>query len=389
MKSGCRICGNPDLRQVHHVENVPVNDVLLMNSRDAATGVSAGDIDLVLCGGCGYIFNRCFDPARVEYSTRCEESQAYSARFNRFTDEIIQRIANRLPCTGQTVLEIGCGKGDFLTALCKGRGLTGIGVDPGYREREDGGERPVNVRFVTNEIEREAGLIPLADLVVCRHTLEHIDDPVRFLRFLRGRVHDEAAILFEVPDADSIFERSAFWDIYYEHCGYYSARSLSHLFDACGFHVDTVYAVFDDQYLILEATSGNGGAGAVPINDASSIDALNEHFTTRMAASLARWRALFMEWRRERRRVVLWGGGSKAVSLLSTLAIEFAVDYVVDINPRKQNKFLPGSGYEILPPLAIKSRPVDVVVVMNAIYEDEVRRELDEMNARPELYCMT
>ena len=80
------------------------------------------------------------------------------------------------------------------------------------------------------------------------------------------------------------------------------------------------------------------------------------------------------------RRVVLWGGGSKAVSLLTTLGLTDEVQAAVDINPYKQGKYIPGTGHPVIAPQALTAQPPDLVVVMNPIYAGEVRKALVALN---------
>ena len=49
-------------------------------------------------------------------------------------------------------------------------------------------------------------------------------------------------------------------------------------------------------------------------------------------------------------KAVLWGAGSKGVTFLNTFKIKDEIQYIVDINPRKQGKFVAGSGQKIISP---------------------------------------
>ena len=60
-------------------------------------------------------------------------------------------------------------------------------------------------------------------------------------------------MLFELPDVRRVLDEVAFWDVYYEHCSYFSAGSLARLFRATGFEVLDLALDYDDQYLLLEA----------------------------------------------------------------------------------------------------------------------------------------
>ena len=97
-------------------------------------------------------------------------------------------------------------------------------------------------------------------------------------------------------------------------------------------------------------------------------------------------RRRFDAYRRNGRRVVLWGGGSKGVSFLTGLGITLDdVQYVVDINPNKTGTFMAGTGQEIIAPQFLVDYQPDVVIVMNPIYRNEIRRDLKEMGLSPQV----
>jgi hypothetical protein len=87
-------------------------------------------------------------------------------------------------------------------------------------------------------------------------------------------------------------------------------------------------------------------------------------------------------------RVVLWGGGSKAVAFLSTVPVTDVVDYAVDINPYRQGTYLAGSGKLIVAPEFIRGYQPDLVVVMNPVYVDEIKRDLAAMGLSPEVAAL-
>ena len=85
------------------------------------------------------------------------------------------------------------------------------------------------------------------------------------------------------------------------------------------------------------------------------------------------------------KKVVVWGGGSKAVSFLTTLKIHDEVEYVVDINPNKHGMYLAGTGQKIMSPEFLKEYKPNVIIVMNPIYMSEIRNMLDELDITCEL----
>jgi hypothetical protein len=79
---------------------------------------------------------------------------------------------------------------------------------------------------------------------------------------------------------------------------------------------------------------------------------------------------------------VIWGAGSKGVSFLDAQR-PCPIRHAVDINPRKAGRFLPGSGAEVVPPEFLASYQPDRVILMNAIYRNEVSARLAELGLSP------
>ena len=78
---------------------------------------------------------------------------------------------------------------------------------------------------------------------------------------VRATLGDKAdtVVCFELPDGERVLEEQAFWDMYYEHCTYFTLGSLARLFRACDFALLDLYKVYDGQYLMIEAKPGATG----------------------------------------------------------------------------------------------------------------------------------
>ena len=114
---------------------------------------------------------------------------------------------------------------------------------------------------------------------------------------------------------------------------------------------------------------------------------LYSSFSERFAEKLAEWRRRIDELRLDRRQIVVWGAGAKGVMFLNLLRVSAGagVDWVVDINPRKQGHFVPLMGQRIVGPDYLLENPPDLVVVMNPEYEREIRGTIESMGIRCEV----
>lgn len=391
-QENCPACGGDAVSLFYEVRKVPTNSCLLFDTREEAAACPTGDVRLGACAACGFIYNTAFDPSRTEYSGRYEETQGFSPTFSRFHRELAARLIERHDLGGKRVLEIGCGKGEFLLLLSQMAQVTGVGVDPSARqdriEGVDGCERVTLVPEYYSEAHGAAD----ADMVVCKMTLEHIPAVEAFLRVIRRSLEgrEDTRVFFQIPEALRILRTCAFEDIYYEHCSYFTPGSLARAFRRAGFEVADLATEYDGQYLTIEAVPASQAASApLPAeDDRAEIAALVASFPERVAAAHARWRAIVEEAAGKGRTVVLWGSGSKAVSFLTTLDAGDRVRAAVDINPHRQGSFMPVTGHEIVPPEALCDLRPDLVIVMNPVYVPEIKADLDRLGLSPEVLSL-
>lgn len=73
------------------------------------------------------------------------------------------------------------------------------------------------------------------------------------------------------------------------------------------------------------------------------------------------------------------------MAFLTALKLTDEIDGAVDINPRKQGTYLPGSGHRVVAPTDLRKVQPDLVVVMNASYMEEIRDELHRLRLEPEV----
>ncbi|MGE0409133.1 MAG: class I SAM-dependent methyltransferase [Amphiplicatus sp.] len=387
----CPACGGSALSDFHRVTRAPTNSCILLKTREEALAYPTGDIVLAHCADCGFVFNRAFDLRKTEYSGRYEETQSFSPTFNRFHRVLAERLVAKYDLKEGTALEIGCGKGEFLALLAEIGAMKGVGVDPG-----------VHVERIAPEVANKLSFIPAMfapdhidrdfDLVACKMTIEHIPDPLDFVATIRKGIgaRKDCVVFFQAPESMRILSRHAFEDVYYEHCSYFTPGSLARLFRRAHFDVIDIQLEYDDQYLAIEARPApeETTPSLALEDDLDRIAAEVDSFARGCAKAIGAWRERLDEAAAKGEKVALWGSGSKAVSFLNAVDSGARVQYVTDINPHRHGHFLPATGQEIVPPAALREIRPDLVIVMNRIYKDEIRRDLDAMGLAPEVAAL-
>ena len=387
----CPSCNLKDMSVFHKVNNFPVHSVLNMPTRGKALNYPTGDILLGFCRNCGFISNVAFDARMLEYSSDCEESQGFSSTFNKFSHNLATYLIEKYDLHHKDILEIGCGKGEFLTLLCELGQNRGVGFDPAYVRGRHTSKAADQITFIQDFYsEKYAGY--QADFICCKMTLEHIHRTEQFVSTVRqaidGRLN--TIVFFQIPDVTRILRDCAFEDIYYEHCSYFSPGSLAKLFRKCRFDVIHLATEYDDQYLIIEAKPADPPS-VPPLPQEDDIEKLKnyvEGFQTKYQSKLFSWQKRLQKISAKDQRLVLWGSGSKAVSFLTTFQVYDAIEYVVDINPYRHGSYMAGTGQEIVAPEFLQEYNPDMVIIMNPIYYDEIKQDLNRMGLNPHLLTL-
>lgn len=391
MMTHCPACRTGTLQEFYTIDLIPVHSVRLLWTKEEAVRFPSGQMRLAHCPVCGFICNRAYQPELQDYSAEYELTQAYSPTFNAFAQKLAESLVDRYDLHNKRIIEIGCGQGEFLSLLCEIGDNQGIGFDPAYATERSAVTNPTRVSVIADEYSEKYTSVH-ADVVVCKMTLEHIRDVADFIATVRRSVgsQSEMRIFFQVPDVMRIFDEVAFWDIYYEHCSYFSQGSLARLFRQQGFDVLDLWRDYGDQYLMIDARP----VQATPsprLPQEMDLDAITNavpKFHQQVSAALEQWNRIIRLAHQKGQRTVLWGSGSKGVAFLTTLGIVDAVEYTVDINPNKHGTYMAGTGQQVVSPEFMQVYRPDVVVLMNPIYLQEVRANLNSHGLDPQIYCV-
>jgi hypothetical protein len=386
----CPACTAARLRVFYTARDIPTHSNLLMTSEAAARADRAGQLELAVCDACGFITNLVFDPETQKATSGYEATQGCSPTFTGYLRKLAELWVERYHLAGRPSLEIGCGQGELVTLLAEVSGGLCVGIDPVVDPARVAPPSRGQVRLLVEEFDlRHAAL--LGDFVCCRHTLEHIARPLAFVTLLRQAIGERpVAVAFEVPDTLRVLEEAAFWDLYFEHCSYFTPGSLAGLFRRCGLPPVDLRLEYGGQYLVLEARPSASATPRLPLEeDAPATVAAVDRFVETCRTKTERWRRDLRTDRTAGKTAVVWGAGSKAVGFLTTLGLAEEVAAVVDINPHKQGTYLPGSGHLIVGPSALRELRPDTVVVMNPVYVPEITRDLGAMGLAPRVVALT
>jgi SAM-dependent methyltransferase len=383
----CPSCETKGMSIFYEASDVPVNSCLMFSNREEAINFPRGDVLLGFCETCGFISNLAFDASKLDYSSLAPEEQGFSATFNNYAQRLALRLIQTYDLNNRRISEIGCGRGDFLALLCELGNNYGVGIDPSTVSGGVESKALERLMFI-HDYYSEHYAKHLGDFICCRHTLEHIPNTAAFMNSVRRAIaNDDVYVFFEVPDVSRILREVAFWDIYYEHCSYFNLGSLARLFRFCKFEVANLTKDYFDQYLLIEAKPVDRKSCKRHENEVSvEVTARNvREFSEKSQDEIDHWKNELRKIKSEQKRAIVWGSGSKCVAFMTTLGVKDEIEYIVDINPHRHGKFIPGVGKQIKSPIFLKEYKPDTVIVMNPVYCKEIKQNLESMSVNAEL----
>ncbi len=306
-----------------------------------------------------YYFNHLYK--QLDYNSELyQNSQNSSPRFQQHTFDIAQRISQKIEKDSK-IIEIGCGKGHFFELL-QSLGFSNLlGFDSAYQGRNN----KIRKRYFSKE---DFNL--KAQVIILRHTLEHIPNPYDFLtNILNINNNVEAKLFIEVPCFSWILRQNAYWDLDIEHCNYFIKESFYNMMPG-----SNVQYVFEDQYLLVEASFSNVKAGKI-VHTNSKVCVLEDFFPSlKSKTSFSKNSTISPRYN----RYWVWGSATKGVLYLWHNKLKqsnFSPPLgMVDIDVSKHNKYIPCLGYKIISPdnFYENCRDGDTLYISNPAYKKEI-----------------
>ena len=359
----CPVCGG-DLAEVLCFPELPVFVNVLADTRADALRASAGRQRLGQCLHCGFVTNMAFQAEKVRYAPGYHAERDSSPAYRAYEREIISKIRTVTDFRQGTALEVGCGTGEFLKALDRENPgeMTLVGVDPSIRPCREG-----NIRFDAGLFDEEylEKLPPALGLLINRHMIEHIPNPLEMLRLLARALPRGGMLYLETPRLDWILEHGTFFDFPYEHCSYFTDDFMGRLLAAAGFQIVLFSPGYQNQYFSICAERTGECAPIEPVSRRES-ERIQKGFAY-VERAYRRCREIFVPGP----ACCIWGCSGKGSMWVNLLDPGGSVR-AVDINPYKQNKYILRTGNAVGAPETLSAHPPETILVMNSIYLREV-----------------
>jgi hypothetical protein len=227
-----------------------------------------------------------------------------------------------------------------------------------------------------------------ADLLLGNNVLAHVPDIVDFVGGMKIALKPQGVITMEFPHLVQLVDNNQFDTIYHEHFSYLSFYTVKQIFESCGLQMfdveelpthggslriyakhqeDSTKAISERVEQMLKKEIDKG------VNTLSYYDGFQKK-AQRVKLDLI---SFLIEQKNKGRKVAAYGAAAKGNTLLNYCGIKNdLIDYVVDANPHKQNKWLPASHIPVVNETHLRNDKPDFVLILPWNLKDEITQQL-------------
>ena len=391
----CRACGAPVDHEVVDLGNQPLAD-LLLDEADLDVPEARYPLVVDVCEQCWLVQLRDFEGSERILSEHVHASSSFSstlsAHVRAWSDEAVQRLGLG---PGSTVAEVASGDGYLLRNFVE-RGIAVRGIEHVSDVADEAnaiGVPTERALFDMTTARRLAGEGLLADLVIGNHNLANAPDLGMALEAMTTILAPGGTISVEFHHVLHLVQETQFDTICHPHCSYLSLAALVPALEGAGLvAVDAAEVDVHGGSVRVWATRSDratdddrsGVTGVLARERAAGLDSPEAYagFSERVEAARSGLRAFLERVRGDGRSVVAYGAPVKGNTLLNSSGItRELLPYTVDISPRKQGRFLPGSHLPIHPPARIEEDRPDYVLVLPWTLVDEITSQMASVSA--------
>ena len=391
MIAACRSCRGPLVRTFLDLGDTPLANSYVDEDR-LGQAEARFPLHARVCDQCLLVqLDHSVPPEDIftDYAYFSSYSDAWVEHARRFADAAVERFGLG---PASLVVEIASNDG-YLLKHFQDHAVPVLGVEPAANVAEVaiGQGIPTEVCFFgQNTARRLVGERGHADLLVGNNVLAHVPDLDDFTGGLAIALASDGVISIEVPHLLRLIQHVEFDTIYHEHFSYFSLLAAERAFGRNGLRV------FDVEELPTHGGSlrlfachvddpRSEGEGLRRVRQAEADAGLDriaayEGFAAKVERCRRSVRDFLGSVRAEGGRVAAYGAAAKGNTLLNFCGVTASdIDFVVDRNPHKQGRYLPGSHIPIDKPDRVRAEQPDYLLILPWNLRDEVMAQMADI----------
>ena len=348
-------------------------------------------LKVVICEACWLVQAEAYSRAAELFNEEYAYFSSFSTQWLKHAESYVQTMLERFALTpASRVIEVASNDG-YLLQYVKARGIPCLGIEPTASTAAASrlkGIETLEEFFGVGLAKRLAANGWQADLIAANNVLAHVPDINDFAAGFAILLKPAGVATFEFPHLINLIEKNQFDTIYHEHFSYLSLTAVQRIFAANGLRV------FD-----VEEHPTHGGSirvfaeradmGIHPVSqrvhqlleqeEAAGMRSADYYSGFQARAEKVRddFVHFLIEAKRRGQTVAAYGAAAKGNTLMNFAGIRpDLIRFVVDRNPAKQGKFMPGSRIPIVNEATLAEFKPDYVVILPWNLKDEIIQQL-------------
>jgi SAM-dependent methyltransferase len=390
----CRACGSPLHQSFADLGLAPVSNAFVEPAH-AFEGEMFYPLHAMVCTRCWLVQLADATRADLHFHENYVYFSSFSSSWLAHAQAYVAHITARLGLNGSSrVMEIASNDG-YLLQYFQQAGIACVGIEPSANTADAARAKGIDTRtafFNRATAARLAAQGERVDLLLGNNVLAHVPDLNEFVGAMPAVLKPQAVVTLEFPHLLNLIAEQQFDTIYHEHYSYLSLLALLPIFARAGLRVfDVEQLPTHGGSLRLYACLQDAAHALTPAVQAclrrerdAGLERIDTYadFGAGMRATRRAMQSFMISAKDQGKRIAAYGAAAKGNTLLNYCAIGAdVIDYVVDRNPAKQGRLLPGSRIPVRAPEAVFETRPDYLLILPWNIRDEVMAQMAGIRA--------
>ena len=386
----CRHCGSPLTLPLIDLGSAPPSNAYL-TEESLQRPEKWFPLKVLTCTSCWLVQTEDYAGAEELFDADYAYFSSFSTSWLEHAEKYVAEMVQRFNLNADShVVEIASNDG-YLLQYVKAQGIPCLGIEPTASTAKAAREKGIEVIEEFFGISLAKKLVSQgkqADLTVANNVLAHVPDINDFVSGFTHLLKPQGVATFEFPHLMQLVKHAQFDTIYHEHFSYLSLTAVQRIFDLNGLQVFDVQEIpthGGSLRIFTQRKDSGAQQTAVAVNRLLALEATEglttqsyyENFQPRANSVKHDLLAFLIEAKREGKVVIAYGAAAKGNTLINYAGIRpDLLSKVVDRNPAKQRKFMPGSRIPIIDEVIIRKNRPDYVLILPWNLREEVMNQL-------------